>query len=368
MWATFGLLLVAVACVRFGDASLELQSLPDEAAALLRLETASAVFADAQELAWLSKRGWFEAARKLVMKGHELGKDGLEQQQAFAKVVRQEAQDLKQKCDALTDSLTVQKEIGKVSCAFQWAQNSSCIFLSVKFAHRWSSPGALELHNTKVNLSDCCFNFSADAQHSGLKKRYILDLSFFAEVDPQHLTWQLASAGRLTAMVPKKLPGQWPSLLRGKEKRGNMQTWSEMYDRWSAELKVFKKLEKHFSDSEHVSTFELDKSDFKTLDMDSDGKASKYEVSEFAKIVTAVLFTEKDTFPYVKMWDTDKNGRVNDTEWQGFPSIQGSMLDSKLGVTRLIMLAQHKKADKDRDGFVTYEDLRTVGFASNDTA
>merc|ERR1712194_951694 len=91
--------------------------------------------------------------------------------------VRKEVGDLKQNADGLLLALSPQKaaDIGVVRCASQWAQNSTTIFLSVKFSHRWSSPGALKLHDEVVKVSECCFNFSADGEHSQLRRtRYTL--------------------------------------------------------------------------------------------------------------------------------------------------------------------------------------------------
>lgn len=51
-------------------------------------------------------------------------------------------------------------------------RNSSAIFLSIKFAHRWSSPGALKVQDEKIEVTACCFNFSASGDHSQLRKRY----------------------------------------------------------------------------------------------------------------------------------------------------------------------------------------------------
>jgi hypothetical protein len=148
---------------------------------------------------------------------------------------------MKIKADALLLSLSSQdsSKVGVVRCSFQWAQNSSAIFLSVKFSHRWSSPGALKVHDEKAKVSACCFNFSAAGEHSQLRKNYALDLAFFRDVDSKRWSWQLASAGRMTVEIAKKAPMKWPRLLAAKEKPGNMAVWEAMYTRWSDELDTF---------------------------------------------------------------------------------------------------------------------------------
>jgi len=41
-----------------------------------------------------------------------------------------------------------------VPCALQWAQNSTTIFLGVKYASRWSAPGAIEVADVGVNITE----------------------------------------------------------------------------------------------------------------------------------------------------------------------------------------------------------------------
>jgi len=128
-----------------------------------------------------------------------------------------------------------------VRCSFQWAQNSTAIFLTMKFSHRWSSPGALKVHDEKATVTDCCFNFTAAGEHSQLRKMYTLNLGFFKEVDPKHWSWQHQSAGRLSVEIRKKEPAKWPRLVDSSVKPNNMATWDSMYTRWASELEDFEK-------------------------------------------------------------------------------------------------------------------------------
>eukprot|EP00930_Biecheleria_cincta_P105325 TRINITY_DN97986_c0_g1_i1.p1 TRINITY_DN97986_c0_g1~~TRINITY_DN97986_c0_g1_i1.p1 ORF type:complete len:407 (-),score=100.53 TRINITY_DN97986_c0_g1_i1:31-1218(-) len=223
-----------------------LHELTEEAAVLEKLKTdrAAVQTCDAEEIATLVKRGWWTAARELILASHELS-DAAKKVQ-LEKVTRREVTQLKLKADELVLGLSQQdsSKIGLVRCAFQWAQNSTAVFLSIKFSHRWSSPGALKLHDEKVEASPCCFNFSANGDHSGLHKRYALDLKFYSEIDPDRWSWQLASAGRMTAEIGKKTAENWPRLLETKTKPGNMAMWDSMSDRWRDELKAFGKKKK----------------------------------------------------------------------------------------------------------------------------
>lgn len=209
-----------------------------EAVALLREKDAAAQ-CDLDGAGWLIKRGWWNAARALVTASHTQA-DG-KCRASIETVVRRHVGDMKIQADALLLALApaAADKVGVVRCSFQWAQNSSAVFLSVKFSHRWSSPGALKIYDEKASVTDCCFNFSASGEHSQLRKRYTLDIAFHKEVDPAAYSWQHASAGRLTVEIKKKVPAHWPRLTAGKEKPGNMALWESMHSRWDSELEAF---------------------------------------------------------------------------------------------------------------------------------
>lgn len=213
-----------------------LRDLQEEALALQLLQRTKDVTMEcnSEDLSWLISHSWWKAAQLLVLASHENAHR--DTQQLMASVVRRETSTIRANADSLLQALIVQKQVGVVKCAFQWSQNRSAIFLSVKFAHRWSSPGALVVQDEEVRVTDCCFRFSADGSHSGLKKRYTLDLSFLEQVDPTRWSWQFASAGRLTVVVGKKQEGKWPRLLKGNDKPKNMAEWVEMNEKYASDL------------------------------------------------------------------------------------------------------------------------------------
>merc|ERR1712100_295584 len=96
-----------------------------------------------------------------VLQSHQDEKDEKEAIR-IAAAVREAVRAAKNRLDDLIRSLDKNYEkFVDASPAFQWAQNSTHIFLNVKFAQRWNAPGALEVSNETVDVSDCCFNFSA---------------------------------------------------------------------------------------------------------------------------------------------------------------------------------------------------------------
>ena len=49
-------------------------------------------------------------------------------------------------------------------------------------------------------------------------------------LDSTAWSWQLASAGRMTAEIRKREKANWPRLLDAKTKPGNLQLWDSMQD------------------------------------------------------------------------------------------------------------------------------------------
>lgn len=243
----FSLMTAGCEILRLVDASLPRSlSSESEVLALLRDQGVAAQCDDTEGAGWLIGRGWWNAARELVTSSHTQA-DG-KCRAGIEKVVRREVGDMKLKADGLLLALSQQDpdKVGLVRCSFQWAQNSTAIFLTVKFSHRWSSPGALKVHDEKAAVTDCCFNFSASGEHSQLRKRYTLDLRFYREVEPARWSWQHAAAGRITVEIKKKVPDKWPRLLASKDKHYNMAMWDSMHAKWSSDLE---KWERHVTET-----------------------------------------------------------------------------------------------------------------------
>jgi len=129
-------------------------------------------------------------------------------------------------------------EASQVSPAFQWAQNSSHIFFQVKFAQRWNAPGALEVENTSITVSDCCFSFKGFGEHSMIRKEYKLFFQFLEPVvGAPASSLHFAAAGRLVVTVLKARPRKWERLLRSENVQPeNMGVWLDMQAKWKSEL------------------------------------------------------------------------------------------------------------------------------------
>jgi len=191
---------------------------------------------EAADVEQLVRKGWHEAVRALIAVGH---RGSEEENQHVASMVRQAVQAERNRLDDLTRALD--RNYGKavdVSPACQWAQNSTHVFLAVKFAQRWNAPGALEVENETVDISECCLSFTAFGEHSFIRRRYHLSFEFFRSLEAKASSWSLASVGRMTVILSKVKPGNWPMLLSSSAgpPPKNLGVWRDMKEKWQGDL------------------------------------------------------------------------------------------------------------------------------------
>eukprot|EP00931_Biecheleriopsis_adriatica_P093115 TRINITY_DN6686_c0_g1_i1.p1 TRINITY_DN6686_c0_g1~~TRINITY_DN6686_c0_g1_i1.p1 ORF type:complete len:401 (-),score=113.84 TRINITY_DN6686_c0_g1_i1:72-1274(-) len=204
----------------------------DEAAALkLAEEVKLKSLSSADFMFMIKEKRWLSATQRLLGRAQETPLD-------FSAPVRSAVSSVRKELDDLIRSLDKKYgEASQVSPAFQWAQNSSHVFLQIKFAQRWNAPGALEVQNTSIKVSDCCFSFQGVGEHSMIRKEYKLFLQFLDPVSEEGSSWHFAAAGRLTVTVKKVRARKWERLLRSENVAPeNMGVWQDMQAKWKAEL------------------------------------------------------------------------------------------------------------------------------------
>jgi hypothetical protein len=173
------------------------------------------------------KRQWYEAAEALILLSHEKGVD-------LSKYVREVVKQQRQKLDNLVQKLDPKHAtIQRVSPAFQWAQNSSAVFLQIKYAARFNAPGSLDLKPVNVTFTDTQFILDGMGSHSGVTKQYTLDITLMDYIDTARSSWQAASVGKMTVTIAKLHAGKvWPRLLMDKSKKiQNMGLWSAIQEK-----------------------------------------------------------------------------------------------------------------------------------------
>jgi len=254
-----GLLLLACeVCTPSADVSSPTAALADvpwssESELLAHLQDASAAgSADAAEhehelklLRFCISRSWFAAARDLVSRAHARVSAEGTAAESFAPIrdeVSRLLADVKKQADVFGSfaeaTYRVQTAgLDEVACAVQWAQNSTTVFVGVKYAVRWSAPGAIEVVDVDVNITTDEFHLNGYGHHSGIRKRYMVDLALFGAIDPTLSSWSAASVGRATATLWKATPGVWARLVKNKDKsRHSFTKWLDMQEKWAIEL------------------------------------------------------------------------------------------------------------------------------------
>mmetsp|Transcript_35325 Transcript_35325/g.77215 ORF Transcript_35325/g.77215 Transcript_35325/m.77215 type:complete len:643 (-) Transcript_35325:308-2236(-) len=176
-------------------------------------------------------RQWWQLARDLVANSHT-------QQVDLSFAVRKAVRQLKDEADELLRTLNPKYGLAQqVTPAFQWAQNDSCIFLTIKYTVRWNAPGALEVTEPSVIFNNNTFNFTGLGKHSNNKYKYSLSLTLFDHISSEASTWSAASVGKLSVTLRKRWARKWPRLLLGKKtKIGNMHVWMEMQEKLNGAL------------------------------------------------------------------------------------------------------------------------------------
>ncbi|CAJ1454658.1 unnamed protein product [Effrenium voratum] len=227
---------VALAQVVKGSRSPLLQALEstrveEEARTLLSSHLSDMKTLEPEVVEMVVLRQWWTLARELVSKSHDQKVD-------LSFSVRKAVRSLKDEADELLRTLNPKYGLAQqVSPAFQWAQNDTSIFLTIKYTVRWNAPGALEVTEPSVNMSGNCFNFSGLGKHSNNKYRYFLSVNLFDNIDAQLSSWSAASVGKLSVTLRKRWARKWPRLLNEKKaKISNMHLWMEMQEKLDSSL------------------------------------------------------------------------------------------------------------------------------------
>jgi len=223
-------------------------------------------------------RSWWSAAREVVTSSRK-NDDSESLSNRLSEEVRELVKNTKQRADtfaAFAEATYHQQRSGldEVHCAVQWAQNSTTVFVAVKYAVRWSAPGAIQIADLEVNISSSSFSLNGYGHHSGIRKRYMVNLPLHGEILPGNSTWSSASVGRLTATIQKVAAGLWPKLTRSDDHRHQVTTWLDMEERWAPtskatdpkKIKSSKKKAKA-SDKEHAEKKPVEKKSKKSQDV-----------------------------------------------------------------------------------------------------
>lgn len=211
--------------------SLDHAQTTEEATAVMQPHMANLKSLEPVVVETIVGRQWWPLARDVIAKSHE-------QQIDFSSAVRKAVRVLKDEADELLRTLNPKYGLAQqVSPAFQWAQNDTCVFLTIKYTVRWNAPGALEVTEPSVNFTEEMFNFTGLGKHSNNKYRYALSLHVFDKIKGDESIWSEASVGKLSVTLKKRWPRKWPRLLANKKtKISNMHLWMDNQEKLDSAL------------------------------------------------------------------------------------------------------------------------------------
>lgn len=128
--------------------------------------------------------------------------------------------------------------------AFQWAQSMDKIFIEVKFASRFDSPGCVEVNGIKFTHNKEGFILKGECSIEEHIMKYELDLKLLNSVDEEYEETKEISGGKFQITLKKKVSKYWERLLKDEnEKKDNMKIWFEMKSKYEDELKEYEKNE-----------------------------------------------------------------------------------------------------------------------------
>ena len=124
--------------------------------------------------------------------------------------------------------------------AFQWAQNLENIFIEIKYAHKYDSPGCLEIENLDVNIREKYISFTGNCILGDIPIKIDFSINTFKKINVSESTHGSVSVGRYTFTLKKEEKGYWEKLLApGQPVPPNMRVWFAMKEKYADELKEF---------------------------------------------------------------------------------------------------------------------------------
>lgn len=182
------------------------------------------------DIEYVVSHGFWDLAQQIIEESHE-------QKYDISFAVRKATKEVKNRCDELVRALNPKsKVVNDVTPVYRWAQNDTSVQLTVKYAVKWDAPGAIDISEPSVNVTDDRFVFSALGAHSGMKYKYTLDLDVFDFLDPAETVWSTASVGRMQATMIKKSARKWPRMLVDKKNKGTGRLLVERQDVLDAQM------------------------------------------------------------------------------------------------------------------------------------
>jgi len=188
----------------------------------------------------LLQKGYFKASDYLMKnwflkKGIDIGDQ-----------LQKEVGSLKAELDKLVQAVSNVKQNQTLYPVFKWAQSEDDILMLVKFAHRFDSPGCIDVKNERLSVVDNNLIFEAYCVQANQPIDFKLDILMGKDVDGLQATWKRDSVGTAVITVPKTKKGEiWRELLSSEFKKPptmKVAVWWEVKDAYATAMNKFSDL------------------------------------------------------------------------------------------------------------------------------
>ena len=142
------------------------------------------------------------------------------------------------------------KQYQTVYPAFRWAQSLEDIFIEIKFAHRFDSPGCLEIKDMNVDIKNDSVKFEGYCVLGDVPIKIDFKIDTFKGLNVSDCSHGAGSVGRYQLTLKKGEKSYWKKLLKEDSPIPlNMKVWFEMKEKYHEELKEFEKKEEKENDN-----------------------------------------------------------------------------------------------------------------------
>jgi hypothetical protein len=142
------------------------------------------------------------------------------------------------------------KQYQTVYPAFRWAQSLEDIFIEIKFAHRFDSPGCLEIKDMNVDIKNDSVKFEGYCVLGDVPIKIDFKIDTFKGLNVSDCSHGAGSVGRYQLTLKKGEKSYWKKLLKEDSPIPlNMKVWFEMKEKYHEELKDFEEKEEKENDN-----------------------------------------------------------------------------------------------------------------------
>ena len=126
----------------------------------------------------------------------------------------------------------------------KWGQNYTHTLMYVKFAHRFDSPGCLDVWGKDLNFTSNSLSFKALGIQTELPLEFRLAFPLFKEIVPEESSFKSESVGTMVVHLKKKEEGIWRHLLEDGFEKGplRIKVWWELADIYKKAMRRYNKL------------------------------------------------------------------------------------------------------------------------------